>query len=336
MPVYQTLVIGDGFAGCLLAWRLWRQGRQVCLLGAGEAGAWSVAAGLAAPVTGQRATLQPNAIEQLAHADALYKELEAELGLSFWRQLKLLHLERPGVGSERWLRRCDEVKFKAYLREATKAELQNIRGLRHPITGVWIAPAYHLDLQVLVPALRRHLDQAGVRHQTKAALERLVLNDATVQVDGFTARRAVLAQGAEGRADLLNAPVRLAPTRGEILELNLAGWPIDLAIHGDPFLLPLTDGTVLCGATYDRVDLSLRVSDHGRQSLAQGLDALVDLPYQIVGHRVGLRPTTTGHQAFARQHPQHASLTLLNGLGSKAVLAAPALTQALLQDLSRP
>src|SRR4051812_6609053 len=89
-----VLIVGGGLAGRLLAWRLQKAGRSVLVVDAPEAGApapaWSVAAGLAAPVAGQRATLLPDAAGHLESARACYRALEAELGLALWRELPIL------------------------------------------------------------------------------------------------------------------------------------------------------------------------------------------------------------------------------------------------------
>jgi glycine oxidase len=335
-----ALIIGGGLAGSLLAWRLQHQGYQVLVLDAPPAGphppAWTVAAGLAAPVSGQRATLLPDAAASIAEAHGLYTAIEADLGAAFWRPLPLLRCFSNAGEAQRWRRRCEETAFKPYLREADPATLAEAAALRPLAAAFEISGGGHLNINALVPALHERLKDRGALRSARVDAADLELLPASVRWGPVEARHAVLCEGLGAQSNPAFPALSFQPTRGELLELRIPGLAAERVLYGRHFLIPLGQDRYLCGATYDRADLASGPTPAGREELEAGLRDLMRLPYQVTGQRCGLRPNVLGHAALWMRHPQHPRLWRLNGLGSKGAWSAPRLTLQALADLSRP
>ena len=67
--------------------------------------------------------------------------------------------------------------------------------------------------------------------------------------------------------------------------------------------------------------------------LTEGLRDMLNLPYKIIAHRAGLRPTMRDRTPVVGTHPLHKSLHILNGLGTKGSLLAPYYAHILLDDI---
>jgi glycine oxidase len=337
LSMLDALIIGGGLAGSLLAWRLQQEGYQVLVLDAPPVGphppAWSVAAGLAAPVSGQRATLLPEAAESIAQAQGLYTAIEADLGQPFWRPLSLLRCFTRSADAQRWRERCGQGAFKPYLRELDPRQLKESAALRPLAAAFEISGGGHLNINALVPALHARLRGQGALQSARFEAADLEVLPASVRWRGLEARQAVFCEGIGAQANGLFPALSFQATRGELLELSIPGLALERVLYGRHFLIPLGQDRYLCGATYDRQDLSSGPSAAGRAELEAGLDELLGLPYEVSGQRCGLRPNVLGHAALWQRHPGHGHLWRLNGLGSKGAWSAPRLTLRALEDL---
>ncbi|HZF65960.1 MAG TPA: FAD-dependent oxidoreductase, partial [Chitinophagaceae bacterium] len=57
------------------------------------------------------------------------------------------------------------------------------------------------------------------------------------------------------------------------------------------------------------------------------------VPYKIVDHKAALRPSTLERRPFVGFHPQHPSVGILNGMGTKGSSLAPFFAHQLVQNI---
>lgn len=50
------------------------------------------------------------------------------------------------------------------------------------------------------------------------------------------------------------------------------------------------------------------------------------MPYTVVDHKVGMRPTVSDRRPVLGMHPEHKGLFIFNGLGTKGYMLAPLLS----------
>jgi glycine/D-amino acid oxidase-like deaminating enzyme len=332
-----ALIIGGGFSGSLLAWRLRRAGHSVLVLDAPSKGvatpAWAVAAGLAAPVSGQRATLLGDATETLRGALTLYKDLSAEFSQQFWRPMPIIRCFTQAEDAQRWQRRCSEPAFAPYLVELDPAKLPEAASLKPLAAAFSILGGGHLNINALVPALQARLEAEGALQRTLVDPLEISSPGDYVQWRDVRARNAIFCEGIAARHNPLFPALAFQATRGEMLELEITGLSTERVLYGRHFLIPLGGEHYLCGATYDREDLESGATDIGRAELEDGLQELLKIPYKIVMQRVGLRPNVRGHTALWQRHPKDPRFWRLNGLGSKGAWTAPGLTLQALREI---
>jgi glycine/D-amino acid oxidase-like deaminating enzyme len=104
-------------------------------------------------------------------------------------------------------------------------------------------------------------------------------------------------------------------------------------IKGSVFIVPLGNDRYRVGATYARTFDSLAPTAVNRTWLINQFKKYAALPFEVLFHGAGLRPTVPDRRPIVGTHPNYQSLSCINGLGSRGVLWAPFLADLLVKHL---
>ncbi|NBB78867.1 MAG: FAD-dependent oxidoreductase [Verrucomicrobia bacterium] len=335
-PEKQHLIVGAGLAGCLLAWRLHGVGARVRLIGsASRPSAFRVAAGVINPVTGRWMTKSWNFDSLLPVAETTYRETETALGIGVYHPI-------PGI---RFCQNADDVKRLG--RRLRNPRYANVLGNRLPpgeasplfrdAHGAFeIESAAYVDLPELVDALRRFFKREGLYDDVTFRYDALGNRDGLWHYQGIDAATVIFCEGAAVVENPWFDWVGLHPAKGETLLCESSSLQLPHTLfHHKKWLLPYPDGRFRIGATYDEADLSWEPTEASRAALLGDAQAALVAPHRIdvIHHLAGIRPGTADSRPILGPHPHLAGLYLLNGLGSKGAMTAPAMVRELSEHL---
>ena len=122
-------------------------------------------------------------------------------------------------------------------------------------------------------------------------------------------------------------------TKGETMIIKAPELQIDFQIKSTVFVLPLGDDLYKVGATFNWKDKSSKPTKEGKEELVEKLKKVIRVPYEIVHHSAGIRPTTKDRKPLVGVHPEYKNLAVLNGLGTRGVMIAPTVAHELYQHL---
>ena len=109
----------------------------------------------------------------------------------------------------------------------------------------------------------------------------------------------------------------LGATGGDILELEINDLPQDFILKRKEWLVPIGGNRWLGGSTYHNESLSTVPEAHHAAELIELFKEWIPQEIKLVSHRRAPRPTVATWRPFLGQHPQHDTLYIYNGLGSK-------------------
>ena len=89
------------------------------------------------------------------------------------------------------------------------------------------------------------------------------------------------------------------------------------------------DDYYLVGSTYEWTDKTNNPTAEAKFQLLEKLKRLVTCDFEVVNQRAGIRPTVSDRRPIVGRHPNHKQMYVLNGLGTRGVLIAPAMAEAL-------
>jgi len=315
-PRAAILVVGQGLAGTCLAWELERAGIPFEILAGGHAAAASLAAaGIINPITGRRLVKSWRFDALLPAARRFYRELEDALGVTLWHEMRV----RRAFADERERRVLAEKRGRGEL--APFAGADTAEG-----DGFWIEGAARVDLPALLAAAR-------ARWRARGALLETAVVDLAAE-----AGRYDLVIDCAGLATVRGGAFGFVPwefSKGEMLEIAVAGLAPDVIFNCRHWVLPVGPGAAWVGATHEPGRADSAPTAAGRATIESSLGTLLaGRAYTVTGQRAGVRVNLPDKHPVAGRHPLVARLGLVNGLGAKGALHAPALARQWVNHLT--
>jgi glycine oxidase len=299
-------VVGGGPIGLASAWRAAQRGLSVCVLDAGEPGAWHVAAGMLAPVAeaqfGEDALLDlslraaagfPELCAELAEASGRDPGLHATGTLVVARDRDeaealdrlLAFRRRLGLGVERLL--------PSAARRAEPALAPTVR------LALDVAGDHSVDPRLLVAALREAVRRAGgsIRRArvTGIASEGDRVTGVALEHGETVDAGAVLVAAGAHAGRFGSVPVR--PVKGQVLRLRdpRGAGLIERTIRThDAYIVPRADGRYVLGATMEERGFDTAPTAGGVFELLRDVSEVVPgvLELEVEELLAGLRPAT--------------------------------------------
>lgn len=320
-----TLILGQGIAGSLLAWTLIHNGQTVRVIDdAHKSSSSEVAAGIVNPLAGMRFNRRPQMGDWLQAADRSYAELAAEFGTPFFRALPMLRLFRSAE-QRRFHQRRREDPASRDLLDAAFEPGECPETVAAPHGGFTQHRTGYVDMPLLLRSLRTWLHEQGALIEHELAFGQIELLDHGVSAAGIQARRLVFCDGARLHNNPWFSHLPLAPDKGEILNLRIDGWHPRHIINAAHWLVPMENGELRLGATHDHESNDKHPTSAGRRELLRGLNMLLpSLPNsRVTLHQAGIRPGTSDRCPLLGRHPEHRTLWVCNGFGARGALTVP-------------
>ena len=230
----------------------------------------------------------------------------------------------------KWTIASDNPELSSYLGATTSMFNTHIKspfGLGRVHHTGWI------DTQALLNSAQRTLESDGCFVSETFNYKALSVSSNGVSYRNWNATHVVFAEGVGVAHNPWFSKLPIIPNKGEWLIISCKGLDLDCIIKGSVFIVPIGSDTYRVGATYEREFVHILPSKSGKDWLVTQFKKVVDLPFEVLHHGAGLRPTTPDRKPIIGQHPNHDNLWCVNGLGSRGVLWAPFLTSLLVDAL---
>jgi len=317
----KLLIIGQGLAGTFLAAELLKQDSDFMIMDAySPHSASKVAGGAFIPLVFRTLKKADMIDEYLAAMFKTYASLENLTGDKFFQlipSLKLFHCD----DFHKW----QQAKNSPAGVFITKLfDYVSIAGLKQGFCGAVIDPSGWIDAKHLTDRMGEWFLKNDLLIPEKLDYKRIDIQKDGMVVNGkIKAGKIIFCEGAGAIYNPWFGNAGFSLNKGEILEIEIPGLPGDYIIRGDVFVMPLGNNRFRVGATYDRKNIDNNPTETGKQQLLKKLDSILNLPYKVISHNAGIRPSIKDRKPILGVHPDLSQLYIFNGLGSKGVLFGP-------------
>ncbi len=306
------LIVGQGIAGTMLGWEFERAGISFAITDlATPQSASRAAAGLINPITGRRLVPSWRIDTMLPLARRAYAEFESALGVRTWHDVRIRRLF------------ADERERAVFAEKTVRGEWGEWAGAGDA-EGFWIEGAARVDVGLLLTAARSRWTEQGRWREADAHLpSNRARYDLIIDCTGLHAARS---------GGFAFVPWEFS--KGEVLELQVAGLDPDVVLNRRHWIAPVGPGLAWVGATHEPGKCDFAPSPEARAALTMTASELLTQPFKVIGQRAGVRVNVQDKRPVIGRHPDDAGRGLINGLGGKGVLLAPYLARQWVNHLT--
>lgn len=321
------IVVGCGLAGIAFCELLRKHQKSFVVFNDNSQRSSIVAAGLYNPVTLKRFTEVWEAQIQLDLAMPHYAGLEELLGAKIDYKLPILRRFTSIEEQNNWFAALDQPALKPFLSETILKE--NIHGINAPFGFGEVLHGGRVDTDVLIDCYLKFLKKHNLLMVERFNYHDLEIRHENFNYKNFKCKNIVCAEGFGVKQNPFFNHIPLNGTKGEVLEVEIPNLNLEVAVKSSVFLLPLGNNRYYVGATYNWQDKSNEPTSQGKEELTRKLKQFLQVPFQVVNHSAGVRPTISDRRPLVGAHSDYKNMFVLNGLGTRGVMIAPYVAKAL-------
>jgi len=322
MHKYHFIVVGQGLAGSLLAYRLLKAGKKVLVVDKDEASTSSkVAAGLYNPITGKKLQKSWMTDELFFDLEDFYESLEQELGQSF---LHPVGIYRPFINIEEqndWMSKSSEPELK-HIVEKVHTKSTAPAYLKDDFGGINLLKSGFVEVEKLVATFKIFFEKNDVYLKTSLNPDDIHFDQNEVIWSDYRAEKLIFCGGISEMNNPFWSWLPFRPVKGEILLAKLP-FVANQVLNRGVFILPASNGISKIGSTYQWKDLNNEITLRAKEELLGRTEELLKVNPEIVGQVAGVRPAIVDRRPILGLHPEHDRIGIFNGLGTKGVSLAP-------------
>ena len=321
---YNYIIIGQGLAGTILAQTLLKENKSVLIIDdASLSQASKIAAGLYNPVVFKRLVKSWLADELLPFMDEFYTDAEKQLNTNFYFKKKIVKPFAEAQERTLWEKKVNEEVGK-YLSKTIHDDFLNDI-IYNPLGVSEIVHGGNLNTALFLESFRNYFKQNNFLLEEKFDYNQLIISDNSVSYKNIIADKIIFCEGFKTIDNPYFSWLPFKLTKGEIITVKIPNADIneEFVINKGVFILPLGNKIYKVGATYEWTDLTEQTTEKGRNDLVDKFKKAIKVPFEIINHEAGIRPTVIDRRPLIGLHPQHKSLAVFNGMGTKGVMLAP-------------
>lgn len=331
------LVVGQGFAGSILAWKMIMRGCRVAVISDSYQKAASfVAAGIINPIAGKRLAKGWEIHKTLPAAKKTYNALESFFSKSFFESRSIIRfyqsIDEHTIIQERIL----DPEYQPFI------TLNDRIGMHAPtfgdtLGGLVIHGGGIVAMRELLGVLALFLKEKACLYEEAFDSAHMKIEEEHIVWKNVKAKKIVFCQGWHGARNSWFDWLPFQPAKGELLTVH-GHVPIEYSaaiLNKGIWLFSMKEGLIKLGATYNRKELSEEVTELAKETLLKSYNALMpgQERFSIVAHETSIRPCTRDTKPFIGIHPLLKQLAIFNGFGSKGALLIPYLADMLIDHM---
>ena len=330
---YDYILVGSGLASIMFAEQLRLHNKSFIVISNRSQQASVVASGLYNPVVLKRFTATWNAATHLETAIPKYAELEQLLGLKLDYVLPIHRVFNSVKEQNNWFLACDKPALTKFLNP--KLLPNSNPSIKAPFGLGEVNYTGRIDTQTLIEAYRNFLAHSNQFLEETFVYKDVIEHSEGIEYHTLKSQRIVFTEGFGSHKNPFFKDLPLEGTKGELLTIHAPTLKLESILKSSIFIIPMGEDRYLVGSTYEWTDKTNTPTSEAKSELLEKLERLICCEFEVIDQRAGIRPTVVDRRPLVGQHPNHQSMYVLNGLGTRGVLVAPAMAEALYNSIEK-
>ena len=321
------IIVGSGLAGIAFAETVLQHNKSFIVFENNSQNSTRIAGGLYNPVILKRFSEVWNAKLQLELADSFYASIEKKLSVQFDFKIPIYRKFFSVEEQNNWFNASDKPNLAPFL--STTIVHKKFKGIDAPFGYGEVLQAGYVNTVALLNHYHEYLKNLNLLASATFDYKEIQIFESHIEYQNITAKHIVFAEGFGMHSNPFFNYLPLDGTKGELFIIRAADLDLDVIVNTSVFILPLGDTLFKVGATYNWKDKTNVTTVEGKQELIDRIKEILTCDFEIVEHFAGVRPTVRDRRPLLGTHPKQANLHILNGLGTRGVMLAPALAKDL-------
>lgn len=321
------IVVGCGLAGIAFCEKLRTNNKSFLLFDDASQQSSIVAAGMYNPVILKRFSEVWLASEQLKLVKPFYSQLETLLNVKLDYELKLYRKFTSVQEQNLWFDAMDKPKLEPFLSQTIIKNSNN--NIEAGFGFGEVLQAGRVDTNMLIDHYLKFLEHENVLKKERFQHEKLKIQNDEIEYNGLKADRVIFCEGFGLKKNIYFNYLPLTGTKGEVLTIKAPDLKIDYALKSSVFVIPEGNDVYSVGATYNWEDKTQSITELAREELVSKLKTLIHCEFIVINQVAGIRPTVKDRRPLVGSHTAYNNLFVLNGLGTRGVMIAPFIANAL-------
>lgn len=325
------LIVGSGLAGISFSEIALQNNKSILVVDNNSQNSSKIAAGLYNPVILKRFSEVAQAKEHLLIMNEFFVALQERLNDKVDFKMPILRKFFSVEEQNNWFAASDKINLAPFL--STNLISKKYESIDSPFGYGEVLQTGYVDTVSLLVKYKDYLIKNKMF--VEESFDYSLLNEDTngVQYKDILAKHIVFAEGFGMHANPYFKHLPLDGTKGELFIIKAPKLNLDVIINASVFILPLGNDLFKIGATYDWNSKTDIPSEEGRQELIEKIKEVITCDFEIVSHLAGVRPTVKDRRPLIGTHPNHNSVHILNGLGTRGVMLGPAMAKTLFENI---
>ncbi len=327
MLMLDYIIVGSGLAGIAFAETLLQNKKSFVIFDNHSQNSTRIAGGLYNPVILKRFSEVWNAAQQLEIADDFYKKIEDKLNLQVDFKLPIYRKFFSVEEQNNWFIASDKPNLAPFL--STTIVKKKYSSIDSPFGYGEVLHTGFVDTVVLLEKYQAYLYEMNLFAESTFDYARLQIFNDNITYQNIKAKHIVFAEGFGMHANPFFNHLPLDGTKGELFIIKAPELDINVIVNTSVFILPLGNNLFKVGATYNWADKTNTTTEEGKRELIDRLCEILTCDFEIIEHFAGVRPTVKDRRPLLGSHHLYKNLHILNGLGTRGVMLAPAMAMDL-------
>jgi hypothetical protein len=202
-----------------------------------------------------------------------------------------------------------------------------------PYGGLLLNQSGYIDTKGYLSAVRDWLDKSDSFSAEHFDYDALTLNEDSVKYKNLLAAHIIFCEGRGVVSNKFFNWLPISPLKGETITIK-AKFLDSVLVNRGVYVVPGGTDEWRVGSTYKFNPTDDRVTEEGRIELRKNLESLIKVEYNVIHQEAGFRPVTPDRKPVLGNHPEHPTVLIFNGMGTKGVSLTPYFSDMLFQSLN--
>ena len=333
MKTVDYIIVGQGIAGTMVAHAARKKGKSFLVIDKPDPNsATRTSAGLINPITGRKFVKSWMTDELLPAAFETYEELSELLKIPIYFPKHIIRAFKNSKDENNWEVRASVPGFQKYVENTTNLDIY--KGIIKPAFGYGeVKGGGHIAPNELLDAYNDFLKKENLLLEEEFTYDAMTITSDHVIYKNIKARKVIFCEGLRIQQNPFFNYLPVRGNKGELLMIRIPNFEASKIIKQGLFLVPFGNETYWAGSNYIVEFEDDQPTKEGLEALIKKLDAILEVPYEVIRHRAAVRPTIPDIRPIIGEHPIFKNLVLFNGMGTKGASLSPYWSQQLILHL---